>query len=694
MYRSPTTLQIRKVAAAVSAAAALLAGVAFAAPTEAADGLPAGTLGQYMGFDQRSRFNEAEASLGTRLNHVVTMADGRSPHEMRSSVWGQFASPTAYLPELSGRLDVTVTIPLAFGQGGVYDREGPQGVRSLLSKTISGTYDADYRAVAQYLIAAGYGDAVLRLGHEFDGTWETWSARNNEQSYIDAFRHVRDVFEQESAAFRYEWTGMHGPWRWWARQAYPGDAYVDIIGLDVYYRDQGEIGDAQWNEEYRAALIEHRDFAISRGKPVSYPEWGRAFDDTPRFIDLMYNWFNSLPKTGPGSLVYQAYFNEPGLGGEYDLNNLPVVERRYVELFRNTLAGPGTSARLESSANRIPSNSTTKIHVTDDPTTTAVAVNLTATATSAPGYFTAYSCDDARPDVSNLNHGSDHTVAAAAIVPVGPSGDICVYNESATELIVDLFGRFGGAVDLTDRVPVRLHDSRKLGVRQPGETELRVRVSDPGVAAVALNVTALEPDAPGFVTVQACGQDSVDTSNINLTPGSVTPNLVIAEPDADGYVCVIPSTTTHLIVDRFASFAPDAPLHLVRPERIRDTRSDGSVRTPGRVVRFTLADTSLATGSPVTGVFINVTIVEAAAAGFATAYPCASGRPEASNVNFRTGQTIANFVSVKPDENGEVCVYSDAAADILIDVMGSAGPGFEGIVPTRLFDTRNGIGGD
>jgi hypothetical protein len=343
---------------------------------------------------------------------------------------------------------------------------------------------------------------------------------------------------------------------------------------------------------------------------------------------------------------------------------------------------------------RIPSNSVTRVHVTDDPSTSAVAVNLTATGTVAPGYFTAYPCDGARPDVSNLNHGRNHTVAAAAIVPVGPSGDICVYNWSATELIVDLFGRFDGAVDLVDAVPVRLHDSRIDGVRQAAGTELRVRVADPGVAAVALNVTALEPDAPGFVTVQACGLSSVATSNLNLVPGTVTPNLVMAEPDADGYVCVVPSTTTHLIVDRFASFGADAPVHLVPPERIRDTRSDGSVPTPGRVVRFAVADTSLDTGSPVTGVFMNVTVVEAAAAGFATVYPCANGRPEASNVNFARGQTIANFAVVQPDANGEVCVYADAAADILVDVMGSAGPGFQGIVPKRLVDTRNGIGVD
>ena len=112
------------------------------------------------------------------------------------------------------------------------------------------------------------------------------------------------------------------------------------------------------------------------------------------------------------------------------------------------------------------------------------------------------------------------------------------------------------------------------------------------------------------------------------------------------------------------------------------------------MVRFAVADTPLASAAPVAGVFMNVTIVDAGAAGFATAYPCANGRPEASNVNFGPGQTIANFAVVQPDVNGEVCVYSDATADILIDVMGSAGQGFQGIVPKRLVDSRNGIGID
>ena len=374
--------------------------------------------------------------------------------------------------------------------------------------------------------------------------------------------------------------------------------------------------------------------------------------------------------------------DQPGL--TYDAIHLnPTGAALYSQLIADAVRNAETS---------LADSSVTRVHVTDDPATTAVAVNLTATGTRAIGWLGAYPCDSPRPDVSNLNHGRDHTVAAAAIVPVGPSGDICIYNERSTQLIVDLFGRFDDSAKLVAASPARLHDSRRLGVRQPAQQELRVRVAESDVGAVALNVTALEPEAAGFVTVHPCGQQALSTSNVNVVPGAVAPNLVMAEPDAAGMVCITASTTTHLIVDRFASFGADAPIDLVPPVRVRDTRSDGSVPAPGRVVRFSVGESGLDTGAPIAGVFMNLTVVNAEAAGFGTVYPCSAGRPDTSNINFTTGQTIANFAVVRPDGNGEICVYSSAAADILVDVMGSAGPGFVGITPARRVDTRSGLG--
>jgi len=342
MHRRPLFRHVARTVACATALTAVLAGVSTSQPVAADGVMPADSLGAFVGFEEDSRFRQMESALGRPLDRVVTMTANNTPAGMRSSVWGQFASSSAYLPALSDRLDVTVTIPLAFGKKAPYQRGGPAEVLKGLRKTVSGAYDADFRTVARTIIAAGYPDAVLRLGHEFDGTWVQWSARDNEPAYIDAFRHVRNVFEQESKAFRYEWTGMRAPWRAHARGAYPGDAYVDIIGLDIYYRSQGQISDKVWNR-YKATLEAHRDFAIARGKPVSYPEWGRAHYDTGRFIGLMHDWFTDLPASGPGSLEYQSYFNPPHQGGKYDLNLLPTVRREYLQQFRTTAAGPADS---------------------------------------------------------------------------------------------------------------------------------------------------------------------------------------------------------------------------------------------------------------------------------------------------------------------------------------------------------------
>jgi glucose/arabinose dehydrogenase len=94
-------------------------------------------------------------------------------------------------------------------------------------------------------------------------------------------------------------------------------------------------------------------------------------------------------------------------------------------------------------------------------------------------------------------------------------------------------------------------------------------------------------------------------------------------------------------------------------------------------------------------VALNMTIVNAKRPGFATIYPCGQPLPVASNLNYTTGQTIANLVLAKPGNNGKICVFTDGTIDLLADVSGyfPAGTGFTPITnPTRILDTRNAIG--
>ena len=92
---------------------------------------------------------------------------------------------------------------------------------------------------------------------------------------------------------------------------------------------------------------------------------------------------------------------------------------------------------------------------------------------------------------------------------------------------------------------------------------------------------------------------------------------------------------------------------------------------------------------------MNLTIVGAAAPGFATLYPCGATRPEASNINYSTGETIANSAIAKPGVGGKICIYTYATADVLVDVAGyfPAGSDYTPIPnPTRVLDTRNSVG--
>jgi hypothetical protein len=70
-----------------------------------------------------------------------------------------------------------------------------------------------------------------------------------------------------------------------------------------------------------------------------------------------------------------------------------------------------------------------------------------------------------------------------------------------------------------------------------------------GAAAVLLNVTAVRPDATGYLTVFACDDDQPLASNVNYFAGGIEPNAVLAKLSADGKVCVFTFASTELVVD-------------------------------------------------------------------------------------------------------------------------------------------------
>ncbi|HEY5423772.1 MAG TPA: hypothetical protein VIK05_09895, partial [Ilumatobacteraceae bacterium] len=82
-------------------------------------------------------------------------------------------------------------------------------------------------------------------------------------------------------------------------------------------------------------------------------------------------------------------------------------------------------------------------------------------------------------------------------------------------------------------------------------------------------------------------------------------------------------------------------------------------------------------------VVLNVTVTGAVGNGFLTVYPCDEPRPTSSNLNYQAGTTRAVAVVAKIGGNGAVCIYTQTAAHVVVDLTGlyPTGAAFNAIQP-------------
>ncbi|NUT38206.1 MAG: hypothetical protein HOV79_34590 [Hamadaea sp.] len=144
----------------------------------------------------------------------------------------------------------------------------------------------------------------------------------------------------------------------------------------------------------------------------------------------------------------------------------------------------------------------------------------------------------------------------------------------------------------------------------------------------------------------------------------------------------------------------------VAPARLLDTRT-GNGAPAGQVAAGGSVTVLVAGrgGVPATGVasvVLNVTVTGPAAGGWVTVHPAGTTRPTASNLNYNTGQTVANLVTVGLGTGGtSVTLFTSAKAHLIADVTGwyataatasdRAGL-FHPLRPARIADSRTSFG--
>lgn len=212
-----------------------------------------------------------------------------------------------------------------------------------------------------------------------------------------------------------------------------------------------------------------------------------------------------------------------------------------------------------------------------------VALNVTAVQPSARGYLRVWECDTAEPATSSVNYSPGGAWPNGVIVPLSGSGEVCVKTLVATDVIVDVAGWFDSAVRVATG---RLIDTRESQRVQAGAV-LQVPVlgrdgvpsavaanSSGGVAGVALNVTAVQASARGYLRVWECGAAEPDSSSVNYAAGGAWPNAVVVPLSGSGTVCIRTLATTDVLVDLsgwFVSGVKSGSLRLV------DTRTDAGL---------------------------------------------------------------------------------------------------------------------
>ena len=267
---------------------------------------------------------------------------------------------------------------------------------------------------------------------------------------------------------------------------------------------------------------------------------------------------------------------------------------------------------------------------------------------------------------------TNEAVANEVIAKLSPTGSICVYTSAQANVLVDVAGYVPTVSDFVSLTPVRLADTRPTPVAA-GQV-LTVPIAGRGgvpadAKAVVANVTLVNAAAAGFATVFPCGTRP-DASSVNylaLTNEAVA-NEVIAKLSPTGSICVYTSAQANVLVDVAGYVPATSDFVSLTPVRLADTRP-----TPvaaGQVLTVPIAGRG---GVPADAkaVVANVTLVNAAAAGFATVFPCGTV-PDASTANYRgaPNEAVANEVIAKLSPTGSICVYTNAAANVLVDVVG------------------------
>jgi beta-mannanase len=212
-----------------------------------------------------------------------------------------------------------------------------------LAEAASGAYDdAHYRKAAGILKDFRPSEAVLhiRTAWEHNGDWFPWQCISSSclADFIGAFRHFVTSFRSASPRFRFTFCPNVGAASatYPLEDSYPGDDYVDVIGIDLYagwYPNNAISPEQRWQYELdrQYGLNWLVSFAKAHNKPIAIPEWGvgdNGSGDDPVFVKGMHDFCEA------NGCVYMSYWDSNAdYKGELRAGQYPKAAAEYKTQF-------------------------------------------------------------------------------------------------------------------------------------------------------------------------------------------------------------------------------------------------------------------------------------------------------------------------------------------------------------------------
>lgn len=188
----------------------------------------------------------------------------------------------------------------------------------------AGNYDQYASKLAANLVSYGAGNIVIRLGPEANGPWES----DYVGSTVTEMSDWAKCYDNEVTAMRAV-PGAHFLFVWNPNvctsnlplnEWYPGNTYVDIIGIDAYDQDcstHKTVSQEGWsaystdrasnpnNDPNFPSIVNIEAFAATNNKPLSFPEWGieAGTSDDNRYVTEMAQLFKTK------QFSFEGYFD-------------------------------------------------------------------------------------------------------------------------------------------------------------------------------------------------------------------------------------------------------------------------------------------------------------------------------------------------------------------------------------------------